>query len=169
MSRIFRNFVEVSELVAMRFATWARGTIPQCRWRRSALAFAAAAFVTFIINLSFVFWAINHTSETMPPDIGVIANGSCQSIKSFNTGIHVVINVVSTFLLAGSNYCMQALIAPTRSEIDSAHARRTWLDIGIPSIRNFSSIATKRKILWLLLATSSFPLHLGYIIFDPMM
>ncbi|KAK1674671.1 hypothetical protein BDP55DRAFT_632742 [Colletotrichum godetiae] len=133
---------------------------PHSRWKRSALAFSAAAFVTFFVNLSFVIWAMTHSSDTMTPDTGVVANGHCQSIQSWNTCAHVAINIISTVLLTGSNYCMQCLIAPTRTEIDSAHAKHEWLDIGIPSIRNFWSIAWKRRMLWALLAMSSFPLHL---------
>ncbi|KAK1635065.1 hypothetical protein BDP81DRAFT_270504, partial [Colletotrichum phormii] len=138
--------------------------IPRSRWRRSALVFAAAALVTFIVNLSFIIWAMTRQSDgsndIKRPGIGVITSGNCQRIKSWNTGAHVVINIISTVLLTGSNYCMQCLIAPTRDEIESAHAKNNWLDIGIPSIRNFWSIALQRKIVWSLLAVSSFPLHL---------
>ncbi|KAK6223615.1 hypothetical protein QIS74_03559 [Colletotrichum tabaci] len=81
-------------------------------------------------------------------------------LAMLHTAIHVVINNLSTVLLAGSNYCMQCAIAPTRSEIDRAHARRKWLDIGVPSIRNFGKIKLEKKALWLLLSLSSFPLHL---------
>ncbi|KAK1544158.1 hypothetical protein CPAR01_04791 [Colletotrichum paranaense] len=148
----------------MLFFSRGKGIIPRSRWRRSALVFAAAALLTFIINLSFVIWATTHSSDdpsgVVRPGIGIIASGECQRIKSWNTGAHVAINIISTVLLAGSNYCMQCLIAPTRKEIDAAHAENDWLDVGIPSIRNFWRIAWKRKIVWSLLAMSSFPLHL---------
>ncbi|KXH31914.1 hypothetical protein CSIM01_02466 [Colletotrichum simmondsii] len=144
----------------MTFVFGMRGIIPQSHWKRSALAFAAAASITFAVNLCFVIWATTHSKETLSSDIGVVSSGNCQIIKRWNTGIHVVINIISTILLTGSNYCMQCLIAPTRAEIDSAHAQQEWLDIGVPSIRNFWSISWKRKVVWLLLATSSFPLHL---------
>ncbi|KAK1473981.1 hypothetical protein CCUS01_05571 [Colletotrichum cuscutae] len=118
-----------------------KGIIPRSRWRRSALVFAAAALLTFIIHLSFVIWATTHSNDdpsgVVRPGIGIIASGD-------------------TVLLAGSNYCMQCLIAPTRKEIDAAHAENDWLDVGIPSIRNFWRIAWKRKIVWSLLALSSF-------------
>ena len=55
---------------------------------------------------------------------------------------------------------MQRLSAPSRGDIDRAHAKRRWLDIGIPSVRNFGSMSTKAKILWILLGASSVPLHL---------
>lgn len=132
--------------------------VPRDRWRRSALAFAAAAFATFALNLSFILWATADT--TLQDGIGTISDRSCASTKAWNTGIHVVINILSTTLLAGSNYCMQCLMAPTRSEIDKAHAEKRWLDVGVPSVHNLRSMAAGRKLLWLLLSISSFPLHL---------
>lgn len=77
-----------------------------------------------------------------------------------NTGIHLAINALSTILLSSSNYCMQCLSAPTRKELDNAHSKGKWLDIGVMSTRNLRGIATKRVVLWWLLGISSLPLHL---------
>lgn len=137
-----------------------KGLLPRDRWRRSALAFAAAAFLAFILNLSFILWATANT--TVRDGIGTISDRSCASTKAWNTGIHVVINIISTTLLSGSNYCMQRLMAPTRSDIDKAHAKKKWLDVGVPSFRNLRRMTLGRKLLWLLLSISSFPLHLLY-------
>jgi len=71
-----------------------------------------------------------------------------------------MINILSTLLLSASNYCMQCMSAPTRKEVDEAHAGRKWLDIGIQSLRNVSKIEKKRGVLYCLLAFSSIPLHL---------
>ncbi|KAF3805184.1 hypothetical protein GCG54_00010460 [Colletotrichum gloeosporioides] len=95
-----------------------------------------------------------------PDGIGVIWEGEHKTVKIWNTTIHVLINIISTALLAGSNYCMQCLMAPTRSELNKAHSERTWLDIGVPTIRNLRSITLQRKSLWILLSISSLPLHL---------
>lgn len=57
---------------------------------------------------------------------------------------------------------MQCLSAPTRKEIDRAHARGVWLDIGIPSVRNLRYISKRRVLIWALLGLSSLPLHLFY-------
>jgi hypothetical protein len=79
-----------------------------------------------------------------------------------NTGLHLAINILSTIILAGSNYTMQCLSAPTRSEIDAAHSPKhaVHLDVGILSIRNLNYISVRRTFLWLLLGLSSLPLHL---------
>ena len=76
--------------------------------------------------------------------------------------LHLAINVLSTLLLGASNYCMQCLTSPTREEVDRAHSRHIWLDIGIPSVRNLRRVSWYKIILWWLLAISGIPLHLLY-------
>lgn len=76
--------------------------------------------------------------------------------------LHLAINVLGTILLGASNYCMQCLSFPTRDEVNKAHSRGAWLDIGVPSVRNLRQISSKRLALWWLLAVSSIPLHFLY-------
>lgn len=83
-------------------------------------------------------------------------------MKEASRWLHLMVNILSTALLAASNYCMHCLSAPTRQDIDEAHSKRRWLDIGVPSIRNLRSISKARVFLWSLLAISSIPLHLLY-------
>ncbi|KAF6802448.1 hypothetical protein CSOJ01_11575 [Colletotrichum sojae] len=139
-----------------------KALVPRSRWRRGAFFSAMAAFFTFTINLSFILWATSNRAQTLDRGIGTISEGTCPKIKQWNTTVHITINIISTILLAGSDYCMQCLIAPTRLEVDEAHSRLKSLEIGVPSIRNFWNITFKRKILWPLLSISSFPLHLLY-------
>ncbi|KAK1849673.1 hypothetical protein CCHR01_07728 [Colletotrichum chrysophilum] len=136
---------------------FSEGLVPRDLWRRGALSFAAAALFTFIVNFSFTIWTM---TQDAPDGVGLIWEGEQTIVKAWNTAMHIVINIISTILLAGSNYCMQCLMAPTRSELDKAHSEKRWLDVGIPTIRNFRSITLRRKVLWVLLSISSFPLHL---------
>jgi len=62
--------------------------------------------------------------------------------------------------LADYSDTMQVLSSPTRKEVDAAHAKREWMEIGIPSIRNLWDISLARTLLWIILALSSIPLHL---------
>lgn len=55
---------------------------------------------------------------------------------------------------------MQCLSAPTRKEVDEAHAKGKWLDIGVPSVRNLTSIPKLRLGMWVGLGLTSLPLHL---------
>lgn len=82
--------------------------------------------------------------------------------KNVGFWLHLIINILSTLLLGASNYSMQCLSSPTRSEIDKAHRQKLWLDIGVPSVRNLRRISASRIALWWLLAASSIPLHLLY-------
>ncbi|CAG8961895.1 hypothetical protein HYFRA_00013695 [Hymenoscyphus fraxineus] len=52
---------------------------------------------------------------------------------------------------------MQCISSPTRTEIDAAHARGTYRDIGLPSLRNPSGWL--KRILYGLLVLSTLPLH----------
>lgn len=96
----------------------------------------------------------------MMDGIWMVYAGSCVATENKDTWVHLGLNVVATILLASSNYCMQLLSAPSRREVDKAHANRKWLDIGIPSVRNLGSLSKKKVMLWWLLGISSIPLHL---------
>jgi hypothetical protein len=123
-------------------------------WRFGALHFGAWAVVVFLINLIVTIWGSSAKRS------GILLEGDCDRIETLNTGLHVFINVLSTILLSGSNYCMQCLSAPTRKEVDKAHAQQKWLDIGIPSLRNVRHLSWQRVGLWVMLALTSLPLHL---------
>ncbi|KAI9375094.1 hypothetical protein BJX61DRAFT_531845 [Aspergillus egyptiacus] len=93
----------------------------------------------------------------------VIAAGmACSLTDGWKTGLHFLINFLSTGLLAASNYVMQCLCAPSRASIDRAHAKKRWLDIGTLSLRNFTEMDTRRKVLWVILLLSSLPIHMLY-------
>jgi hypothetical protein len=123
-------------------------------WRFGAIHFGAWAVVVFLINLIVTIWGSTAKRS------GILFEGDCDRVETLNTGIHVLINVLSTILLSGSNYCMQCLSAPTRREVDKAHAQSKWLDIGIPSLRNVRHLSWQRIGIWVLLALTSLPLHL---------
>ncbi|RJE19194.1 hypothetical protein PHISCL_08471 [Aspergillus sclerotialis] len=74
-----------------------------------------------------------------------------------------IINILSTIMLGASNYCMQLLAAPSRTEVDEAHEKRTWRTIGIPDIAHLVFHApAKRRLLGVALLVTSFPIHLLY-------
>lgn len=128
-------------------------------------AFAAlGAALTFVVNLGIAIWALNSRDvELGNTVIGNLFHGDCKQAYQLNTWSHLAINVISTLLVAGSNYCMQCLTAPTRTDVDQAHSQMKWLDIGVPSSwRNIAAIDATRRILWVLLVLSSLPLHLMF-------
>lgn len=121
---------------------------------------AGLAAIVLAINLIFTIWAV--AKSGVQDGLGTLQDGSCKRTTSLTNWIHIAINVLSTLLLGASNYSMQCLSAPTRSEVDKAHSQGIWLDIGVPSVRNLRRLSTPRIVLWWLLAISSIPLHLLY-------
>lgn len=121
---------------------------------------AGAAALVLIINVILTIWAV--AKSGVQDGLGTLYDGSCKRTASLTFWIHLAINILSTLLLGASNYSMQCLSSPTRSEIDKAHSQGTWLDIGVPSVRNLRRLSRTRIILWWLLAISSIPLHLLY-------
>ncbi len=119
------------------------------------------AGIVFLVNLSATI--IMRLKWGTGQDINTLSTGDCSKMSNINTGVHVIINVLSTALLGASNLCMQLLVAPTRSEVDKAHAKFIWLDIGVSSVRNMKYISGHRVKVCLFLAISSLPLHFLYV------
>ncbi|KAF2967316.1 hypothetical protein GQX73_g6232 [Xylaria multiplex] len=57
---------------------------------------------------------------------------------------------------------MQVLSAPSREEIDRAHARLQSLDIGVPSVKNLWHMSWFKMISWFIFFFSSIPIHLFF-------
>jgi len=127
-------------------------------WRGGVLACISAT--SFVLLLNIIFAIIAGAAPHPESGFTTIYRGDCEVYQRMFEGLQFLINVFSTVLLGASNYCMQRLVAPTRNEINAAHAKRRWLDIGKPSVRNLLSINWKRLVLWILLAVSGLPLHL---------
>ncbi len=127
-------------------------------WRTGAYSAACLALFSLIINIAAAAWLKRHPGANS--NLVEVFNGSCDKVSNMDIWVHLLINAISTLLLGGSNYCMQCLCAPNRQEIDRAHAKGQFLDIGVPSYRNLSCIAWPRVIMWWILGLSSIPLHL---------
>lgn len=128
-------------------------------WRIRLQAALWISVLGFSINLALLV-AGACARDGYKDGIGTITEGTTHKIAIVTTSYHILINVLSTGLLTASSFCMQLLCAPTRQDIDLAHADGSWLEIGLLSLRNFAYLPRRRAVLWLLLATSSIPLHL---------
>ncbi|KAF4984839.1 hypothetical protein FDECE_17006, partial [Fusarium decemcellulare] len=127
-------------------------------WRAGASYFAIAALLSLLLNIVLAIWV--PTLESFQHGIGVLWTGSCRTVSLYNKLIHFGISAITTLLLSGSNYCMQCLTAPTRQNLQEAHNKGIWLDIGVQSIRNLNNIKGYKAILWFLITLSSVPIHL---------
>ncbi|CUS09944.1 unnamed protein product, partial [Tuber aestivum] len=131
-------------------------------WHTGVLACATSAVLVLFINISLTIYAASNPEYKMKGGVGTLYSGNCHKSRKIGMWLHMGINVLSTLLLSGSNYTQQCLAAPTRSEIDAAHAKRRWMDIGVPSVRNLFRIKLERRILWIAIGFTSIPLHLLY-------
>jgi hypothetical protein len=66
-------------------------------WRFGVLNFALWASVVFLINLVGTIWGAAATTG----ERGVLFEGDCDRVKQLSTGLHLLINILSTILLAG--------------------------------------------------------------------
>lgn len=89
----------------------------------------------------------------------VLYEGSCSVASRSEMGLHFLVNVLSTGLLLASNYCMQYLNAPTRKDVDWAHAKGLRLSIGTQSFRNFFVMKKRSITMWTVLLLTSLPIH----------
>ncbi len=136
---------------AQTFRTW--------HSRRDVLLVTCSvtSVMIFLINLSCT--AVFKAKWGSDSDINTLYQGDCSKTEKISTGLHVIINLLSTLLLGASNLCMQLLAASTRSEIDGTHKKLIWLDIGAPSFRNLRYIARERLVICAVLGITSIPLH----------
>ena len=132
-------------------------------WHTGVLASAASTVAVLIINVSLTIYVATNPEYKMEHSIRTLYRGSCGKSRMIGLWLHLVINALSTLLLSGSNYTQQCLAAPTRREIDAAHAKRRWMDIGVPSVRNLFRIKPERRLLWIVIGLTSIPLHLLYV------
>ena len=126
-------------------------------WRSGAIVCTMLTTVVLVLNLSFATWAM--LKRGVEDGIFVIYEGKCASVSARMNYIQIFVTMLSGLLLGASSYCMQILSAPTRAQIDAAHAKEMWLDIGRNSIRNVCSMSRRKKILWMFLGGSAVPLH----------
>ncbi|KAF4993614.1 hypothetical protein FGRMN_6332 [Fusarium graminum] len=132
-------------------------------WKVSLIGGACACIAVFVVNLVVTIWStfsLQGIQDGTSTSRRIIYEGSCSKTRELSVAIHLIINAFGSILLAASNYGMQCLSAPTRADVDKAHARQRWVDIGIPSFRNLRKVSGKRVVLWWLLVFSSLPLHL---------
>ncbi|KAF4832816.1 hypothetical protein CGCTS75_v004234 [Colletotrichum tropicale] len=76
--------------------------------------------------------------------------------------LHLLLNILSTVILASSSFFMQVLNSPSRREVDETHAKGDWLDIGIPSWRNAFRLSKFKLWSWIMFLLSSIPIHVFF-------
>ena len=128
--------------------------------RTAPLACLGIIGFVLLLNIAMAAWALYHVG--LGNGLVVIYRGSCKKMENINRWVHLCINLLASLLLGASNYVMQRLSAPTRKDVDNAHQKHVWLEVGMNSVRNLLHIPWTRKILYLVLLAFSLPIHFVY-------
>lgn len=110
---------------AQTFRTWLS--------RRRTILLTACTTSTIVCLVNLIGTIVMYTKL----DNGRLFHGKCNTSGMLSSTLHLGINILSSILLGASNLAMQLLSAPTREEIDAAHSKREWLDIGILAYATF--------------------------------
>ncbi|KAI0394286.1 hypothetical protein F5Y17DRAFT_264289 [Xylariaceae sp. FL0594] len=113
-------------------------------WRGGVLYNALLALLVLIATIVCLILVVLQT-KAFSKQLAIFS-GDCSKARRMNIGLHAVVNVSAVVLLAGANYIFQILMSPTREEVAEAHDRKRWLDIGVPSIRNFFHVSGFRAV-----------------------
>lgn len=126
--------------------------------KRTLRSFLFAAIVVLVINVSWLGAAV--ATYGIKDGFGTIQRGKCDAVTNTNNWLHFLINVLSTLLLTASNSFMAVYCCPSRKEVDTAHRRGKFLQVGNLSIGNLRGIAKRKGLVVVVLALSSIPFHL---------
>ena len=127
-------------------------------WRLALSSGTAVGVLVLLNNLIILIVVV--ARYQLEDGVATVWTGDCGRAAGTVTALHFLINILSSLLLAASNFSMQCLSAPTRAEVDRAHAEKRWLSIATPNLRNLMHVSPLKSLVWFLLALSSFPLHL---------
>ncbi|KAI1381015.1 hypothetical protein F4677DRAFT_208613 [Hypoxylon crocopeplum] len=122
-------------------------------WRGGVIFNSLVSFLILVVGIICLILVI--AKARLLSGESAIYSGDCTTANHINVGIHIVIDVFGVALLSGANYVFQVLSSPTRREVATAHGNKRWLDIGIPSIRNFSHISGFRATVVVIILLSA--------------
>ncbi|ORY59505.1 uncharacterized protein BCR38DRAFT_412520 [Pseudomassariella vexata] len=129
-------------------------------WKQAANVNSTVLIVMSLTLLACLITSVSQTGGLAKAFM--FYEGTCNggSASRVNVALHLLLNIVSTAILASSNFFMQVLNSPSREEVDEAHRTGSWLGIGVPSVRNAFKVAPFKTWCWIALLLSSIPIHL---------
>lgn len=130
-------------------------------WRFGVFTSIVAVTTCLIAELIMLVCAVALNKPEGDKDgIGVLYVGDCAKVERISTILAIPLNIIATVLVATSNYVMQCLSAPSRKDVDEAHAAGSYLNIGISSVHNLLHNLSWKSALWLSLVLTTIPIHL---------
>jgi hypothetical protein len=73
-------------------------------WRRTLLLASLASILVLSLNMGFILWVVKN--HHLQKNQGVLYEGNRDTVRKGDMAFHLVINILATALLSGSNYCM---------------------------------------------------------------
>ncbi|KAI0885792.1 uncharacterized protein GGS22DRAFT_162028 [Annulohypoxylon maeteangense] len=122
-------------------------------WRGGVIFNSLISFIILLVGIICLILVI--AEAKLLSGESAIYSGDCTTAEHINYGIHIVISVCGVAILSGANYVFQILSSPTRREVTVAHENKQWLDIGVPSIRNFMHISSFRAVVAVIVLLSA--------------
>lgn len=86
-------------------------------WRLVVFLSFLASLVVLCLNLGFLIWAATRTQ--VHKSRGILYEGDCDKVQRLNVGLHFLINVLATAVLAGSNYTMVCTTPGRKADLTS--------------------------------------------------
>ena len=95
-------------------------------WNFTVILGCGGAIAAFLINVIVLGWS--HTKPQSTTNNAQLFLGDCSQSKRIDIVAHLAINILGNLLLGASNNAIQILAAPTRRNIDEAHAQQRFVE-----------------------------------------
>jgi len=86
--------------------------------------------------------------------------GNCSKAKSRSETLRFAVTAAAFLVTLSSDKFLRLAVAPLPEEVDRAHVRSQWLDIGVNSWRNLPFVSTWRRWSWAVILLTSVPVQL---------
>lgn len=133
--------------------------------RRSMTAIWFAILVS-VLAINMILTIVLYKKSTEAKGVGgqyrTISTNDCGAMKRQILWFHLGINILSTAVLTASGFFTQLLSSPTRTELDSLHAKRKWRLIGLKSVWNVP-LSNLQRLCFAILTLTALPFHLLYV------
>lgn len=127
-------------------------------WQKGARLCLLGALISLLAEAALLTVLLKLDGTAQGPN--VVFSGDCKKAKSINLALVTLLNIVGTTLVGTSSYVMQCLNAPSRREVDKAHANGRYLNVGVPSVNNFRYLSVTKLCTWSIMLFSTIPIHL---------
>lgn len=117
------------------------------QWRKAGIVNIVLVSVCLTVLSACFAFSVTRPGSSLNV-FTIISNDECEKTAKINLFLHLIINLISSGVLASSNFYMQVVCSPSRKEVDKAHAYLQSLDIGIPSVKNVRFVSKFKQICW---------------------